>query len=155
MHIQLPGTRSLILVRGSSSFVLAGRAGRRFPLCIESCDGEVCMTLDSDDIIAVSAPEGGPLEPARMLLELVREYGHPLFVLPREHPGSARLRYVLSAGPEISLNCGIRRGTHPEQHLLCASAELSGTLMRGTANGIVVEGLPEGVIAEPVVVPQQ
>lgn len=150
MHIPLPGSSGLILIRGSSSFVLAGRAGRRFPLCIESFDGEVCTTLEPDDIVAVSAPEGGPLEPAYMLLELVRTYGHPLFVLPREHPGSARLRYVVSAGTEISLHCGIRRGTHPEQHLLCASGELSGILLRGSSGGISIEGLPEGVTAEPM-----
>lgn len=141
--------RELLLIRGSRSFVLAGRSERRFPLCIESFDGEVCTTIDSGDIIAVSAPEGGDLEPAIMLLELVRTYGHPLFVLPRQHPGSRRLRYVLSAGHEICLSCSIERGTHPEQHLLCGSDELSGILIRGGPEGITVEGLPEGVVVIP------
>jgi hypothetical protein len=141
--------RTLLLLKGSSSFILAGRSGRRFPLCIETFDDETCTTIEPDDIIAVSAPEGGPLEPAIMLLELVRKYGHPLFVLPRRHPGSRRLRYVVSAGPEICLACDIQRGTHPEQHLLCASEELSGISIRGQGDGITVEGLPEGVTAAP------
>jgi hypothetical protein len=141
--------RELLLIRGSRSFVLAGRSGRRFPLCIESFNGEICTTVDSGDIIAVSAPEGGDLEPAVMLLELVRTYGHPLFVLPRQHPGSRRLRYVVSAGQEICLSCHIERGTHPEQHLLCGSDELSGIIIRGGTGGITVEGLPEGVVVIP------
>jgi hypothetical protein len=150
MDFFLRDNRMLLLIQGSSSFILAGRAGHRFPLCIESFEEEICMTIEPDDIVAVSAPEGGQLEPAIMLLELVRHYRHPLFVLPPHHPGSKRLRYVVSAGPEIVLACGIRRGTHPEQHLLCSSEELSGILMHGVAEGIRVERLPEGVTAGPV-----
>jgi hypothetical protein len=141
------GNNELLLLKGSSSFILAGRSGRRFPLCIESFDGEICTTLEPDDLIAVSAPEDGSLEPAIMLIELVRKYGHPLFVLPREHPGSRRLRYLVSAGPRITLACGIQRGTHPEQHLLCASEELSGITILGGENGIEIDILPEGVSA--------
>jgi hypothetical protein len=142
--------RDLLLVKGSYSFILTGRSGRRFPLCIESFDDEICTTIEPNDIIAVSAPEGGPLEPAVMLLELVRQYGHPLFVLPRRHPGSKRLRYVVSAGPEIRLACDIQRGTHPEQHLLCASEELSGIMIRGDADTVRIKGLPEGAAAVQV-----
>jgi len=141
--------RELLLIRGRCSFVLAGRSGRRFPLCIESFDGEICTTVDTGDIIAVSAPEGGDLEPAIMLLELVRTYRHPLFVLPRQHPGSRRLRYVVSAGHEICLSCSIERGTHPDQHLLCGSDELSGIIISGGPEGIMVEGLPEGAVVSP------
>jgi hypothetical protein len=150
MDFPLHDKRMLLLIQGSSSFILAGRAGYRFPLCIESFEDELCITIESDDVIAVSAPEGGPIEPAVMLLELVRQYRHPLFVLPARHPGSKRLRYVVSAGPGICLACDIQRGTHPEQHLLCASEELSGILIQGTADGIRAEGLPEGVTARPV-----
>jgi hypothetical protein len=132
----LPDRNTLLLIEGTRSFLLAGKAGSRFPLCIEYASGEICTTLDKDDIIAVSAPEGGALEPAVMLLELVRSYHLPLLVLPSGHPGSKRLRYVVSAGPEISLSCGIQRGTHPEQHILCSSDELAGLELKGTAEGI-------------------
>jgi hypothetical protein len=137
----------LLLLKGSSSFLLAGKSGKRFPLCIESFEGEICTTIEPHDLIAVSAPEDGSLEPAIMLLELVRKHRHPLFVLPRLHPGSRRLRYIVSAGPEITLMCGIQRGTHPEQHLLCSSEELSGITMLGTIDGINIDVLPKDVSA--------
>lgn len=144
---------TLLLIRGSRSFLIAGRAGSRFPLCIEHSSGEVCITLEADDIIAVSAPEGGPLEPAVMLFLLVRSYHLPLLVLPPGHPGSKRLRYVVSAGHEIALNCNIQRGTHPEQHLLCSSDELAGMVLSGTGDGIRVRSLPAGVTAACITIP--
>jgi hypothetical protein len=145
MYYHLPDTTTLLLIRGSSSFLLAGKAGSRFPLCIEYFSGELCTTIEKDDIIAVSAPEGGAIEPAVMLLELVRSHHMPLLVLPPGHPGSKRLKYVVSAGPEISLSCGIQRGTHPEQHILCSSDELAGLQLKGTA-----EGITTGPIHAPV-----
>lgn len=144
---------TLLLIRGSRSFLVAGRAGSRFPLCIEHTSGEVCIALEADDIIAVSAPEGGPLEPAVMLFLLVRNYHLPLLVLPPGHPGSKRLRYVVSAGHEIALNCSIQRGTHPEQHLLCSSDELAGMVLSGTGDGIRVRSLPAAVTAACITIP--
>ena len=146
----LPDPNTLLLVEGTRSFLIAGKAGSRFPLCIEYASGEICTTLEKDDIIAVSAPEGGALEPAVMLLELVRSYHLPLLVLPSEHPGSKRLRYVVSAGPEISLSCSIQRGTHPDQHLLCSSDELAGIILSGNQGHIEAGNLPPGVHAHLV-----
>jgi hypothetical protein len=130
-----------LLIRGETSFVLVGKAGSRMSLCIEAPDGEVCQGLSEEDIIAVSAPEGGPVEPAIMLLELVRQYRCPLVVLPKEHPGSGRLRYVVSAGEAISLSCSVRRGTHPEQDILCAGQEFSGACLHATPDGIKITGI--------------
>ena len=146
----LPDPDTLLLIDGTRSFLLAGKAGSRFPLCIEYASGEICTTLERDDIIAVSAPEGGALEPAVMLLDLVRSYHLPLLVLPSEHPGSKRLRYVISAGPEISLSCNIQRGTHPDQHLLCSSDELAGVILTGSPGHIETGELPPGVHAHLV-----
>jgi hypothetical protein len=154
LHYCLPDTTALLLIRGSSSFLLAGKAASRFPLCIEYFSGELCTTLEPDDIIAVSAPGGGALEPAVMLLELIRSHHMPLLVLPQGHPGSKRLRYVVSAGPDISLSCGIQRGTHPDQHILCSSGELAGLRLRGTPEGIATGPLPPmaeaGILPLPV-----
>jgi hypothetical protein len=79
-----------------------------------------------------------------MLLELVRTYHLPLVVLPRGHPGSRRLKHVVSAGPVITMACTIQRGTHPEQHLLCSSEELSGLVLEGSGGGIRITGLVPG-----------
>lgn len=147
-HISIPDLQTLLIIEGTRSFVLAGTIAKRFPLCLESMSGEVCTTLDRGDIVAVSAPEGGPLEPAMMLLELVRSYQHPVVVLPSGHPGSKRLRYIVSAAQEISLSCGIQRGTHPEQHLLCSSDELAGVLLRKKEGGIEIHHLPPAIRAK-------
>ncbi len=146
----LPDRDTLLLIEGSGSFLLAGVSGARFPLCLEIPDGEICATVEEGDLVAVSAPEGGPREPAVMLLELVRTYRHPVVVLPHGHPGSRRLRYVVSSAPEIHLSCGIQRGTHPEQHLLCSSDELAGMILRGSPGSIEILYLPETVTARLV-----
>jgi len=140
----------IALIQGKQSFLLVGKVQSRFSLCIETSTDEYCQGIDRDDIIVVSAPEGGPVEPGIMLLELVRKYHTPLLVLPKDHPGSKRLSYVVSVGPEIQTNCAIRRGTHPEQHLVCANNELAGITITGTGSGIEISFLPEGATMERI-----
>lgn len=142
----VPLGEELLLIRGSHSLLLIGKAGSRFSLCIETPDDEYCQGVDPDDLVVVSMPEGGPVEQARMMLELVRQYHIPLIVLPKDHPGSRRLSMVVSVAPEILLACDIRRGTHPEQHLLCSSPELSGLLLAGIPGGVMLRHLPPGAI---------
>ncbi len=144
----VPLGRELLLIKGERSFLLVGKAGSRFPLCIETPDDEYCLAVDPDDLVAVSMPEGGHLEQARMMLELVRRYHVPLVVLGKDHPGSKRLSMVVSVAPEILLACDIRRGTHPEQHLLCSSAEFSGLSLAGVPGGVTIKSLPLRVVVE-------
>jgi len=139
--MNLPLGDELLLLEGSSSFLLIGRVREPFALCIETFEEEYCQTLEQGDLVVVSAPEGGVVEQARMLLELVRTFHAPLVVLPADHPGSRRLSMVVSAGPEILLACGIQRGTHPEQHLICSSVELAGARIRQTADGVEINNL--------------
>lgn len=136
----VPLSDQLLLIEGDSSFLLIGKAGERFVLCIETTDDEYCQTVAAEDLIVVSAPEGGPVDQARMLLELVRTYHMPLLVLPRGHPGSKRLRMVVSVGPEVYTSCEIQRGTHPEQYVICGSEELAGIRVRGVNEGVEIEG---------------
>jgi hypothetical protein len=135
----------ILLIEGASSFLLAGRALSGFPLFIETFEGEYCEAVAPDDLVVVSAPEGGDTEPARMLLELVRRYHMPLLVLPKDHPGSGRLPLVVSVAGSLLLSCDIRRGTHPDQHLLCSSEELAGILLGSSGEGIEAERVPPGV----------
>jgi hypothetical protein len=134
-----------LLIRGACSFLLVAQTGACFALCIETADQEFCQTLEPQDLIAASAPEGGALEPAVMLIEFVRKYRMPVTVLSRNHPGSKRFSYLVSAGPEIQTHCSIRRGTHPEQHLICSHDELSGIVLKGISGGVSISNLPEGV----------
>jgi len=137
-----------LLIRGEHSFCVVGRALSRFPLCIETSCDEVVQGVERGDLIAASAPEGGLVRPALMLIELVRTYRMPLVVLDPGHPGSARLQVIVSAGPMIHLSCSIQRGTHPEQHLLCGSDQLSGIDLSGTDQGVLLSGLSAGVSYE-------
>ncbi len=132
-----------LLIRGDHSFLIAAQAGACFALCIETAEQEYCQTLEPHDLVAASAPEGGALEPAIMLIEFVRKYRIPVTVLPRDHPGSKRFRYLVSAGPEIHTSCSIRRGTHPEQHLICSHDELAGLVLKGTVRGVEIQHLPK------------
>jgi hypothetical protein len=129
----------LLLIEGTSSFLLIGKAGERFVLCIETAESEYCQTVEGGDLVVVSAPEGGPLAQAEMLLELVRTYHMPLVVLSKGHPGSKRLKMVVSVGPEVFTSCEIQRGTHPEQSVICGSDELAGIRVRGVNGGVEVE----------------
>ncbi|HVP26001.1 MAG TPA: alpha/beta hydrolase [Methanomicrobiales archaeon] len=143
--MKYPLGERILLVQGNHSFLLAGRALSAFSLYIETFGDELSQAVSPDDLVVVSAPEGGDTEPARMLLELVRRYHMPLLVLPKDHPGSGRLPLVVSVADSLVLACDIRRGTHPDQHLLCSSEELAGMTLRRSGNDVRLEGVPPGV----------
>ena len=137
-----------LLIKGNSSFILIGKVQSPFTLFIETFEREVSQYLITGEMVAVSAPEGGDINQAKILLELVRTYHAPLVVLPRGHPGSRRLTMVVSAGDSIEINCGIQRGTHPEQHLLCGSDEMAGLKLRSCDEGVQIENIPDGIDVE-------
>ncbi|QYZ79605.1 alpha/beta hydrolase [Methanofollis formosanus] len=136
------GADDLLLVRGPSSFLLVGEVHERFALCIETKDDEYCEGLHPGDLVCVSAPEGGSLRAAAMILLLVRDHHFPVVALPRGHPGSRRIPMVVSAAPTVTLSCEIARGTHPDQHLICGSAELAGLTLRGGVGTVTLDALP-------------
>jgi hypothetical protein len=136
----------LLLIRGKKSFLLIALVKNRFGLCIETSHDEYCQGVNAGDLIVVSAPEDGAVEPAVMLIDLVRTYHVPLLVLPKDHPGSRRISYVVSVGPEIFTSCSIQRGTHPEQHLICSSDELAGITLKRSEQGVNISPLPEGIM---------
>lgn len=131
-----------LLIEVPDSFILIGIVREPFTLFIETTTHEYCQHLIQGDLIAVSAPEGGDLRHAILLLELVRRWHAPLVVLPANHPGSGRLQMVVSAGNSISLNCMIERGTHPEQTIICSSDKLAGMSLEATAGGVEIHMLP-------------
>ncbi len=145
-----PLNDELLLIRFRHSFLLIAKANALFGLCIETTTNEFCQTVDPTDLVVVSAPEGGAIEPAIMLVESVRTYHLPLIVLPRDHPGSKRFRYLVSVAPEIVTNCSIQRGTHPEQHLVCSSEELAGITLKGTGVGVELSPVPEGISVQRI-----
>jgi hypothetical protein len=136
----------VLLIRGKQSFLLVAKVKNRFGLCIETAHDEYCQGVEAGDLVVVSAPEDGAIEPALMLIDLVRIFHVPLLVLPKDHPGSQRISYVVSVGPEIFTSCSIRRGTHPDQHLICSSDELAGISIKRSEHGVDVFPLAESII---------
>jgi hypothetical protein len=139
----VPLKDEFLLISGTRSFLLVAKANSLFALRIETPNKEYSQTIEPTDLIVVSAPEGGALEPAIMLADFVKTYHMPLIVFPKDHPGSKRFSYLVSVGPLITTSCTIKRGTHPEQHLVCSSDELSGTTIRAHPDGMEINGLPE------------
>jgi hypothetical protein len=139
-----------LLIKGKQSFLLAALVKNNFGLCIETAQEEYVQGVEAGDLVVVSAPEGGAVEPALMLIDLVRTFHVPLLVLPKNHPGSKRISYVVSVGPEIFTSCSIRRGTHPEQHLICSSDELSGISLKRIEHGVDVSPLPDSIIPRKI-----
>ena len=135
----------ILFVEGARSFLLAAPVRGDFALCIETAGEEYVQGVHTGDVVVVSAPEAGPVQPALMLLALVRTYHLPLVVLPKNHPGSKRIPYVVSVAPEILTSCAIVRGTHPEQHLICSSDELAGLVVRITGDKAGISPVPAAV----------
>lgn len=140
MIVPVSGAR--ILIQAPSSFLLVGVVQDPFTLFIETSTDEYCQYLKTGDLVMISAPEGGAIQQASILLELVLLWHTPLMVLPPGHPGSSRLNMVVSAGDRISMNCSIERGTHPEQTTICSSEELAGMELVATDDGVEVSELP-------------
>ena len=139
-----------LLIKGKQSFLLVALVKNNFGLCIETAQDEYVQGVEAGDLVVVSAPEGGAIEPALMLIDLVRTFHVPLLVLPKNHPGSKRISYVVSVGPEIFTSCSIRRGTHPDQHLICSSDELAGISLKRIEHGVDVSPLPDSIIPRKI-----
>jgi hypothetical protein len=139
-----------LLIKGKQSFLLVALVKNNFGLCIETAHDEYVQGVEAGDLVVVSAPEGGAIEPALMLIDLVRTFHVPLLVLPKNHPGSKRISYVVSVGPEIFTSCSIWRGTHPDQHLICSSDELAGINLKRIEHGVDVSPLPDGTIPRKI-----
>ena len=95
-----------------------------------------------------SADENALLRGLKCVIFMLRELNSPLIVLPREHPATKRLRTVVSVGKRIVLSCEITPGTHPEQHLLCATPEFNGVEILAYKGGVSFRGLSEAVCLE-------
>ncbi|ABN06462.1 hypothetical protein Mlab_0286 [Methanocorpusculum labreanum Z] len=134
-----------LIIRGTTSFLLIAKVVEKFPLLIETDADEIVQGVYPGDLIIVSAPEGGEVLPALYLLEMVRTYHLPVIALPKTHPAGKRLSYVVSAAEKIEMRCDIRRGTHPEQHLLCSADEFTGMTLYLEGNELVIEHPRSGV----------
>jgi len=144
LRVPLRGDQPVI-IRGISSFLVISKAFVKFPLLIETDTDEIVQGVYPGDLIIVSAPEGGEVLPALYLLEMVRTYHLPVIALPKTHPAGKRLSYVVSAAEKIEMRCDIKRGTHPEQHLLCSADEFTGMTFFADGDDLVIENPRPGI----------
>lgn len=116
-------------------------------LFMNTPDDEVAIFLEPEELIVISSFATGDTVRRGMkaLAYLIMELGNPLVVLPEGHPGSKRLRMVVSAANNIKLNCNITPGTHPDHSLLCSSPDLSGVEIASCSGGVVIKNLPEEI----------
>ncbi len=140
--MKIPLTRDVLLIKGRESFLLVGIIAEPFALCLETVEEELFQGIEAGDLVVVSAPENGDIKQGLLLLELVRAFHVPVIVLPKGHPGSLRLRMIVSIGARIGMSCSIQRGTHPKQHLLCSSEELSGMYLERDDGGVLLSYCP-------------
>lgn len=141
--MKYPLSDDLLLISGKDkSFLLIAKSPEAFVIFIERPDEELTLTIEQGDMVAVSAPEGGDIMQAKILIALIMKYRMPLMVLPKDHPGSRHFRMLVSAGDEINTRCDIQRGTHPEQDLICSSDFFSGLKIRKIEGGVELRGLP-------------
>lgn len=133
----------ILFLIGNSGELGIVKAGKKKQIFIGMPDKEeIVVFLEPEDLIVVSAFDtGGKAEKGiRSLLYLLKELDFPITVLPENHPTSSRLPMVVATGDHVSLNCNIIPGTHPEQDILCACEDLSGTEITATEDGVDILG---------------
>ncbi|WP_431063910.1 hypothetical protein [Methanobacterium sp.] len=133
----------ILFLIGQSGELGITKAGTKKQIAIGMPDKEeIFVFLESEDLIAVSAFKTGKKaeKGIKSMLYLLKEMNFPITVLPENHPTSNRLPMVVATGNHIRLNCNIVPGTHPEQDILCACDDLSGTEITATKDGVDVEG---------------
>jgi len=137
----------ILFIEAENGTVGVIQSGRPRTLFMNTPEDEIALFLEPHDLIVISAFMSG--EGARRgimaLAYLLLEMENPLVVLPEDHPGSGRLRMVVSAADTINLDCSITPGTHPDHHLLCSCPELTGVEIRGEDGTIHLKNLPETV----------
>jgi hypothetical protein len=133
----------LLLVHGQTGTLAIVKVGRKRQFFVETPEDEIVLALGPEALLVASGfgTDEQIVNGLRCVLYMIREVNSPLIVLPKDHPASARLKIVVSAGKRIVLSCEIAPGTHPEQHLLCGMEEFSSAEILGVEGGVELKGL--------------
>jgi len=118
---------------------------------LETEKEEIILGTGNEDIICVSSlVDNEKLKPVMIsTLYSLRELSFPLIILNKGHPASKRLKLVFGFGDKIILDSCIEAGTHPDQHLLCSSENLSGLILVAKKGGVeIVDPFNRKIIIE-------
>ena len=147
------GTLEFKVNEGEILFVEAGGLLGIIPSCRErtifmnTAEDEVALFLQPQDLIVISSfkADDKMRKGIKALAYLLLETENPLVVLPEDHPGSRRLKMVVSSAERVRLSCDITPGTHPDHHLLCSAPALSGMEIVSTGGGVELLNAPPGI----------
>ena len=133
----------MLLVHGNTGTLAVVKVGKQRQFLVDNPDGEIVLAMGPEELLVASGfgTDEEITNGLRCVLYMIREVNSPLIVLPKNHPASARLKIVVSAGKRIVLSCDITPGTHPEQHLLCGMEEFNGAEILGVEGGVELKGL--------------
>ncbi|HOG74424.1 MAG TPA: hypothetical protein PLP47_05835 [Methanofastidiosum sp.] len=118
---------------------------------LETEKEEIILGTGNEDIICASSlVNNEKLKPVMIsTLYSLRELSFPLIILNKGHPASKRLKLVFGFGNRIILDSCIEAGTHPDQHLLCSSENLSGLILVAKKGGVeIVDPFNRKIIIE-------
>ncbi len=140
MRIQLKDDEIFYLLGQTGTVALAKALGNFFYLDTDA--DEVVLFTGPDDLIVASALGAGEKfrKGLRCTIYQIRELNSPLIVLPKGHPASPRLKFVVSIGGRTVVSYKIQPGTHPEQDVLCGLEEFHGLEILSDPGGAVVNG---------------
>lgn len=133
------GNREIVFVSKNDYFLgIVKSLGKSFLL--ETDKEEIILGTGNGDILAVSSLVSDKKMKAIMISALysLREFSFPLIILNKGHPASKRLKLVFGCGEKIILDSCIEAGTHPDQHLLCSTEDLSGLCVLSRKEGIEI-----------------
>ncbi len=135
----------MLLLRGTAGTVAIVKVGHCGQFFLETESEEIVLGLEPHDLIVASALsiERNTEKGLKCILFMIREIRSPLIVLPKNHPASARLPIVVSAGKKTVLSCNIAPGTHPNQDILCGSSEFDSLEVTGTLEGVRIKNMPQ------------
>ena len=107
---------------------------------METDNEEIVLGTGNDDILAVSSLVSDKKIKSIMISSLysLREFSFPLIILKKGHPASKKLKLVFGCGEKILLDSCIEAGTHPDQHLLCSTEDLTGLCILARKDGIEI-----------------
>ena len=133
----------MLLVHGNTGTLAIVKVGKQRQFFVDNPEKEIVLAMGSEELLVASGfgTDEHIVNGLRCVLYMIREVNSPLIVLPKNHPASARLKIVVSAGKRIVLSCDITPGTHPEQYLLCGMQEFNGAEIRGVEGGVELKGL--------------
>lgn len=133
----------MLLVHGNSGTLAVVKVGAQRQFFVDTPEGEIVLAMGPDELLVASSfgTDERIVNGLKCVLYMIREVNSPLIVLPKNHPASARLKIVVSAGRRIVLSCEITPGTHPDQHLLCGTKEFDGAEILGAEGGVELKGL--------------